>query len=196
MNLRKLSFKKITFYLFFLLFGISSNAGLLIDNNLFYYTNSLSTSKTESYNHYHLAASFSASVNKAYFLGWKSSYYSDTQKGSAGTMTVNGLEMGPRAGVYLSKSKWSSLSIAYLPIHTGTYSSDTGTVSKLSGSGFQFEFTFAPEVYTNLSPGISLLYHLGSYSTSENSTNTTSSVSYSRNGFFPSIYLHWNFGDE
>jgi hypothetical protein len=181
----------------FLLSALPAQAGLLLDQNLFYYTNAMNTSATESYQHYHVSMSVSASIPKDYFLGWKSTFFSDTQQGSAGTMKVaSGLEMGPRAGMYFTKSHWTSVAVTYLPIHKATYTSDTGTVSTLSGSGFEFELAFHPDVTTVLCPGFSLLYHLGSYSSSTSSTNTISDVSYTRNGFYPSIYLHWKFGDE
>ncbi len=113
---------------------------------------------------------------------------------SVGTAKISGLEMGPRLGVFLDKSRWWAFTATYLPVHSATYTSDTGTVSKLTGSGYEFELCFAPQVFKNLSPGVSLLYHLGSYSSSTDSSNTTSNVSYSRSGFTPSVYLHWVFG--
>jgi hypothetical protein len=185
-----------------LLFGILAglptvaHAGVLIDQNLLFLQNSSKTSDTETYTHYHASMTIGATMNRDFYFGWKVNYFSDSQQGSGGTMKCTGLEMGPRATYYLSKSHWTSFSLAYLPVHNSTYTSDQGVVSKLSGSGFDFELAFHPDSFTKLSPGISLLYHLGSYSSSENSSSTLSTVSYSRNGFYPSIYLHWRFGEE
>jgi hypothetical protein len=174
----------------------SAQAGVLIDQNLMYIQNSVKTDATESSTHYHAALTLSATMSKDFYFGWKSNYFGDTLQTSAGTMKIAGLEMGPRVGYYLTKGHWMSLNLAYLAIHNATYTSASGTVSKLSGSGFDFELAFHPDSFSKLSPGISLLYHLGTYSTSQDSNNTVSTVSNSRNGFFPSIYLHWRFGEE
>jgi hypothetical protein len=171
-----------------------SQAGLIIDNHLSFLDSRSSTVSSESYSKYNLSLSIGASIPKIFFLGWKTTTHADWQKGSAGTAKISGLEMGPRLGVFLTKNKWTSFTTTYLPVYSATQTTDTGTVTKLSGSGFEFEFTFAPEVFKHLSPGISLLYHLGGYSSATASGGATSTVSYSRNVFIPSIYLHWVFG--
>jgi hypothetical protein len=171
-------------------------AGLILDNHLFYFTNSLKAGNTDSYQQYHASISIGASIPKIYFLGWKSTYFSESQAGTAGTMTASGLEMGPRLGVFIGKARNFSFSTTYLPVNTASYTSAGGVSAKLSGTAFQFELCFAPEISKYLSPGFSLLYHLGSYSSSTDSGNTTSTVSYSRNGFRPSVYLHWKFGSD
>jgi hypothetical protein len=186
-------------FLFWLIDGCLSaltpaHAGLIIDNHLSFLDSRSSTVSSESYSKYNLSLSIGASIPKIYFLGWKTTTHADWQKGSAGTAKISGLEMGPRFGVFLTKNKWASFTSTYLPVYTANQTTDSGTVTKLSGSGFEFELTFAPEVFKHLSPGISLLYHIGSYSSATNSAGSTSAVSYSRNLFIPSIYLHWVFG--
>lgn len=177
-----------------LLVAIPSQAGFIIDNHLSFLDSRSNTVSSESYSKYNLSLSVGASIPKIYFLGWKTTTHADWQKGSAGTAKITGLEMGPRFGVFLTKNKWTSFTTTYLPVYSATQTTDTGTVTKLSGSGFEFEFTFAPEVFKNLSPGISLIYHMGGYSSATNSGGATSTVSYTRNLFIPSIYLHWVFG--
>ena len=186
---------RIVMSLFGCLFA-EARAGVLVDQNLMYLQNSMNTNATESTSHYHASITLSATMSKDLYFGWKSNYFGDSQQTSAGTMSVSGLEMGPRAGYYLTKGHWFSLNLAYLAIHNATYTSASGVVSKLSGSGFDFELAFHPDSLSKLSPGISILYHLGTYSTSQDSNNTVSTVSYSRNGVYPSIYLHWRFGEE
>ncbi len=180
--------------LLLLLVPSASRAGLIIDNHLFYLDSQSKTVSNESYSKYNLSVSIGASIPKRFFIGWKTTTHSDTQKGSAGTAKITGLEMGPRFGIFLTKNRWTSFTTTYLPVHNATQTTDTGTVTKLSGSGFEFELTFAPEVFKNLSPGISLLYHMGSYSSATDSAGSTSVVSYTRNMIIPSIYLHWVFG--
>jgi hypothetical protein len=94
---------------------------------------------------------------------------------------------------FLTKNRWTSFTATSLPVHNATQTTDTDSVTKLSGSGFEFELTFAPEVFKNLSMGFSLPYHMGSYSSATDSTGATSVVSYTRNMFIPSIFLHWVF---
>jgi hypothetical protein len=180
----------------FLMVGRNAVAGVLIDQNLIYLQNSMQTSTTESHTHYHASLTLSATMSKDFYFGWKSTYFSDSQTTSGGTLSATGLEMGPRAGYYLTKGHWFSFNLAYLAIHNATYTSQSGVVSKLSGSGFDFELAFHPDSLSRLSPGFSLIYHLGTYSSSQNASNTVSTVSYSRNGFYPTIYLHWRFGEE
>jgi hypothetical protein len=179
-----------------LIAGRNADAGVLIDQNLIYLQNSIKTAATESNTHYHASLTLSATMSKDFYFGWKSTYFSDSQQSSSGTMSATGLEMGPRAGYYLTKGHWFSFNLAYLAIHNATYTSQTGVVSKLSGSGFDFELAFHPDSLSKLSPGVSMIYHLGTYSSSQDSSNTVSTVSYSRNGFYPTIYLHWRFGEE
>ena len=178
------------------LFSSTARAGLIIDQNLFYFSNSVKTGGTDSYQQGHASISIGASIPKIYFLGWKSTYFSESQTSPPGTMTAHGLEMGPRFGVFIGKARNFSFSTTYLPVNTANYKSPAGVSSTLSGTAFQFELAFAPEISKYLNPGFSLLYHLGSYSTSTDSSNTSSTVSYSRNGFRPSVYLHWKFGSE
>jgi hypothetical protein len=178
----------------FFFFAPSARAGLIIDNHLFYASSAMKTTDNETNSRYTTSVFIGASIPKLWFIGWKSTLFADSTKDSAGEAKVSGLEMGPRAGVFLGKSRWWSFTTTYLPVHTAKHTSSAGVESKLSGSGFEFELTFAPEVFKNLSPGVSLLYHLGSYSSSTDSANTTSNVSYSRSGITPSIYLHWVFG--
>jgi hypothetical protein len=175
-------------------FSIPANAGFIIDNHLSFLDSRSNTVSSESYSKYNLSLSVGASIPKIYFLGWKTTTHANWQKGSAGTAKITGLEMGPRFGVFLTKNKWASFTTTYLPVYSATQTTDSGTETKLSGSGFEFEFTFAPEVFKHLSPGISLIYHIGGYSSATNSGGTTSTVNYSRNLFIPSIYLHWVFG--
>lgn|GEM_PF-3094705 len=169
-------------------------AGLILDQNLFYSSTATKTSFNESQSRYALSLFIGASIPKQYFIGWKTTLYQDSMKDSVGTAKISGLEMGPRFGLFIDRNRWWAFTTTYLPVHGGTYTSDTGTVSTLSGSGFEFELCFAPQVFKNLYPGVSMLYHLGSYSTSTNTSSTASTVSYSRNAFTPSIYLHWVFG--
>ena len=174
--------------------GKSAFAGLILDNHLFYSNVATKTALSENQSRYALSFFVGASIPKQYFIGWKTTLYQDSMKDSAGTAKISGLEMGPRFGIFIDRSRWWAFTATDLPVHGGTYTSDTGTVSTLSGSGYDLELCFAPEVFKHLSPGISLLYHLGSYSSSTNTSNTTSTVSYSRTGFTPSVYLHWVFG--
>jgi hypothetical protein len=174
--------------------GQAAQAGLIFDNHLFYSNVTTKTTLSESQSRYGASFFLGASISKLYFIGWKTTVFSDSKTDSAGTAKISGLEMGPRLGVFLDKSHWWALAANYLPVHSATYTSDTGTVSKLTGSGYEFELCFAPQVFNHLSPGVSLLYHLGSYSSSTDAANTTSTVSYSRSGFTPSVYLHWVFG--
>lgn len=177
-----------------LLMAPTSRAGLIIDNHLSFLDSRSSTVSSESYSKYNLSVSIGASIPKIYFLGWKTTTHADWQKGSVGTARITGLEMGPRFGVFLTKNRWVSFTSTYLPVYSATQTTDTGTVTKLTGSGYEFELTFAPEVFKHLSPGFSLLYHIGGYSSATNSSGSTSTVSYSRNLLIPSIYLHWVFG--
>ena len=171
-----------------------TQAGLIFDNHLFYSNVGTKTTHTESQSRYGVSFFLGASIPKLYFIGWKTTVFSDSMVDSVGTAKTSGLEMGPRFGIFFDKSRWWALTATYLPVHSATYTSDTGTVSKLTGSGYELELCFAPQVFKNLSPGVSLLYHLGSYSSSTDAANTTSTVSYSRTGFTPSVYLHWVFG--
>ncbi len=109
---------------------------------------------------------------------------------------MNGLELGPRIGFFIGKSRWMSFNVTYLPLHSGTYTSTTGVETKMSGNGYDFELAFHPEVSSVLSPGFSLMYHLGTYNSAVNPGNLTTAVSYKRNGFYPSFYLHWKLGED
>jgi len=179
-----------------MLFVRSADAGLLLDQSMVYFSNAITTSGANSSTHYHASFSLSSPVTKEIFMGWKSTFYGETQVDSSGTMKMTGLELGPRFGYYLGKSKWMSLSVAYLPLHSGTHTSSAGVQTKMSGSGFDFEYAIHPEVFSNLSPGFSLIYHMGTYTSATDASNTTSTVTYSRKGFYPSFYLHWKFGED
>jgi hypothetical protein len=187
-----------TLLLGFILFlsATSSHAGLVVDNHLFYFSNNVKTAADDKIENYYASICIGASIPKDFYLGWKSAFFSDKQQNASGTMTLSGLEMGPRAGYYLTKNHWTSFAMSYLPVFNGSHLSESGVSSKLSGSAFQFELNFAPDVFKGFSPGIALYYQIGNFTSSTNSTNTTSTVSYNRNGFYPTIYLHWLFGNE
>lgn len=184
------------FSFFILILGSTAQAGLYFDQSLGYYTNSISTSGSDSMSHYHASFALSSRMSKDFFLGWKTTYYNESQASATGTAKMNGLELGPRLGMFFGKSHWMSFNIAYLPLHSATYTSATGVASKMSGSGYDFELAFHPDAFRSLSPGFSLMYHMGTYSSSTDASNLTTTVSYKRNGFYPSLYLHWKLGED
>ena len=174
----------------------TAHAGLILDSNLLYRNSSTKTTTTESTSNYSVSGFIGASIPKAYFIGWKTTLFKDTLTTANGSPAIHGLEMGPRLGVFFGKEHWTSLSATYLPVHSGTYVNSAGNSYSLTGTGYELEFTFAPLVFANLSPGFSLLYHLGSYSSQTDPSNNTTQVSYTRNGFYPSFFLHFEFGAD
>ncbi len=174
--------------------GISSaRAGLIIEDNLLYFNSSLAASGSSSTSRLLGNIAVGATIPAEYQIGWSVNYISRSDGSGGGTSTLSGTEMGPRFGIFLGKQQWFSLAVVWHPLAKATYTPAGGTAQSLSGTGYEAELGFAPQVGKHLFAGMKLVYDHASYSQSTDASSVTSNVSYSLSSFLPTLYLSWRF---
>lgn len=183
----------LAFALCFFVTPLSSQAGLIIENHLYYFKDSWATGASTS-----AARSFGglfagATIPKIYILGWNTNFFSQTTESTAGNEKSTGYEMGPKGGLFIGKAQSFSLSLAIHPLVKATHTDAAGTELKLSGYGFQGELGFSPQIRKKLHAGVKIIYRYNKYTSSTDSGNTTSDVSFSQTSLMPVIYLSWRF---
>lgn len=168
----------------------SAQAGLIIDDNLLYFNSGLTTTADESTSNYIGSLAVGATIQPMWTVGWNITYNGRTSGSASGTTSLKGYEMGPRIGVLLGKSQWFNIAFTWNALANATYVGANGNES-VSGSGFGFEVGCTPQVTEHLYAGVKLLYDHVGYGKSTDSSNTTSTVSYSTNDFLPVLALSW-----
>jgi hypothetical protein len=174
-------------------FGGAAHAGLIIENNLAYMSSALTTGSSDSSTKYLGSLAFGATVPSSFQVGWNINLVSHADSTSLGSTSLSGTEMGPRFGWFIGKNQWFSLAASYHPLVSATYTPAGGSAEKWSGSGYELEAGFAPQVGKHLYAGIKILYDHAGYSSRTDSANATSDISYSYNSILPALYLSWRF---
>ncbi|MGE0615834.1 MAG: hypothetical protein AB7P04_09345 [Bacteriovoracia bacterium] len=172
----------------------SAQAGLVFTNDLLYYTNTLSSSSEDKVNRLYESLFVGASIPKVYFIGWNLGLQSRGNTTSAGTSSMSTLVTGPKFGVYIGKAQAFSLALAFNPLARATVTPAGGSEEKWSGYSIQVELGYTPQVGKHMYVGIKLIYDRASYSTSTNTANVQSNVSYGQSTILPLISLGWRFG--
>ena len=171
-----------------------AHAGLIIDNNLSYSNASVKSSDTDSSTQIMAVTSVGASFTNNLQVGWSFGYLSSSMgQGASTTKGLSGTVMGPRFGLFIGKSKNWNLAATWIATGSATYTSTGSTEEKWSGSGYCFEAGYGPEVAKNTTVGIKALYTAVNFSSSTNTSNTTSTVSYTFGGLTPALYLSFRF---
>lgn len=180
-----------TAFLFFL--SASSEAGLIVDQNLIYFSESLANSDEQQASQMVIGFSVSASISKSFQVGWNTNLISRSRTTSSGTETLSGQEFGPAFAMLLGKGQSILLGYAYHPLVQSTYVSTAGSTESWQGTGYQIEFGFLPQIKENLWAGFKVFYDTATYSKSTNSSNLTSTVSYTHSVLVPVVSLSWRF---
>ena len=171
-----------------------AHAGLIIDSNLSYANTSVKSSDTDSSTQIMVVTAIGASFTNNLQVGWSFGYLNSSMgQGASTTKSLSGTLMGPRFGLFIGKSQNWSLAATWLALANSTYTATGATEEKWQGSGYCFEAGYGPEVAKNTTVGIKILYTAVSFSSSTNTSNTTSSVSYSFGGMTPALYLSFRF---
>lgn len=178
---------------FICLMATSAQAGLIIENSLLYSSSALTTSSASTSSKLFGNISVGATIPKDYQVGWNVNYLSRSDNPGSGATTLSGTEMGPRFGIFIGKQQTFSVAVVWHAIASATYTASGGSAESLSGSGFQGELGYAPQISNHLFAGFKLIYNSVSYSKKTDSSNLTSSVSYSQSGVLPVLYLSWRF---
>lgn len=172
-----------------------AEAGLVFDQSGIYFLSSLDATAASSGGLLFGHAMLGATIPKIWFIGWSVNYFTRTVEFSGASDSLNVLELGPKFGLYIGKSRAWSLAATINPFVNATYTPSGGSAQSLGGLSFSGELSFAPQVAKNLYAGFKVIYHYSSYSESTVGSTTTS-VSYSLSTLLPMIHLSWRFGQQ
>ncbi len=170
-----------------LLFTPVSHAKLLLDVGAGYFSDSVTTSSSDTSKK--LVYNFSAllSISKNFWGGWGYMNMSSDRSQGATDVQLAGYSMGPAFKYQFGRSRTHSISAVYNLINNATYTTNTST-EEWSGSGYSFQFAAMPEVRENLFVGFTINYHSVNYS-KKVVGSTESSVSYTRTWLYPTLSL-------
>jgi len=179
--------------LILILMSSNAYAGLMIEDSFFYDISSVTSSGTDT--HSRIFDSFFAGSTFAhsFFIGWNMSYATRSAALGGNTSILNGYEMGPKIGMFLNKGQTLLLAVALNPLVRSTSTLVSGAVQSWSGMGAQGEIAYSPQIGKHTFIGVKLIFDYVSYTQSTDSSNLTSSVSYSSPVLMPTIYWSLRF---
>ena len=163
-----------------------------LDSNLFYQSDTLSTS-TESGStktFIDLSANLDLTKKGSFTIGFSYATSAISDKIS-GTDTGYGLtEMGIRFGYFIDKDRSWGLFATYNLVVTGSYDDGSSEVEWRGGS-YKIETGYRPMISEVLAAGIHLVYHSATFSEELASGSSYSTVSYSRGLIYPAISISY-----
>lgn len=171
--------------------GISpARAGLYLENNFFYFNNSIVSGASEAGSHLYESLFVGATFGKSFFIGWDLNFILRSRQITTATSSMSGLEMGPKFGTFIGKSQSLGLALAVHPLSNMAYTPAGGTSPLgLSGIAFQLEGGFTPQIGKNSFIGFKLLYNYAYFYRSTDASNVTSNVAFTHGTFLPTISI-------
>ena len=169
-------------------------ANLVLESNLFYYTNALTSTTSDTQSKWLGEVFAGGSIPKYYFMGWNVNLNNRSTSSAAGSTSLTTTEMGPRFGAFFGKGGIYSVALTFNPLVSATFNPPNGGgTEKWQGYGYLIELGFAPQVGKVLYAGVKIIYDVARYSSRTDAGNITSSVSYTQSSIFPSLYLSWRY---
>jgi hypothetical protein len=167
-----------------------------IEGNLFYLSDSLTASSTETTASRILgdvALMINLTKKGGITVGWSYNYVSATDS-AATEQSFSLTEMGPKFGFFFDKAKEWGLGLAYHLLSDATYDDD-GTQVTWEGNSYKAEIGYAPAFGESFRAGVYLNYYQANFSEQLDSSENFSTVSNSRSIIYPSIHFSYNFSD-
>lgn len=162
----------------------------MVDTNVFYISDTLTTDSNNANNATLFDLSFSLALTKDnnIFLGWEivSAAFTATTTVTAKHAST---DMGLKFSYFFGRSQVWGLGLGYLLLSNGTYDDGSGTSAKWRGTAIKADFGYAPEVATNTHLGFRLNYYAPTVNESVVGDTTLSKVAYKRATIYPSIYF-------
>ena len=177
------------------IFLASSHAkAALLDLNLFYISDSLTTATTASYGKtfYALCAALNIDHKGSYLVGWNYATYSSSEAVGSATTTYTSTQMGPKFLVFLNKDHNWLLGLAYNILTSANDQAGSAPAEIWRGTAYSADFGYHQMVSESLMLGLRLNYSTSSYS--EKLIGTAySTISYSRTFIYPSMAISFIF---
>jgi hypothetical protein len=162
-------------------------SGFVIDTGIHYLSRTLGVSSGSSTDARMYTTGFiGAAIPNVWFIGWDTAYFSTSTKAGSVTSSISGLKMGPRFGLYASKTRSLAFAATYQPYVRSTYKPTSGSYD-WQGWGYSFELSYTPQVTKWLFMGIKILYDVTMYNSSEDSNSTISTISVTDTAIYPSF---------
>lgn len=184
---------KLLIFQFLLLASVAARAEAVVDINYFMFTDTMKYSGTYSSSKTNYNLAVVVDVSKKIYIGWNIFGMTVSDKISSPSVTQKyaAADMGPCFRWKIDSKKMYSLNFAYLLSSTTTFT-NSSTTEKWRGVPMLVRFSIEPEISEKMHMGLSLGYYMMS-ATEKVVTNTTSTVSYSRNWIYPSFSLSYYF---
>ena len=177
---------------FLMLFSASSQALVIFDANVFYFTDDFTTDVSASAKRtlWDLSLGMNLSKKGRIVLGWNyaSSSFEDTADSETTTLTIS--DMGPKLSYFFDKEYVWSLGFTYNLITKGNYD-DNGTTKEFRGTSMKVDFGYTPSISENFSIGVKLNYYKPAFNEQISGETTLAAVSYSRTSIYPSMAFNY-----
>jgi hypothetical protein len=188
---------RISIVLILLFSGFKSwSASLLFfDTNLYYASDSLKTTATDSNSKmlYDICFGFGVSKNNKFQVGWNYTGHSFTDTVASVATTYTSTQMGPRFIYYFDKDRnWRS-SLAYNLSTSATYTAGSNPAEKWKGTGISLDFGYQMKLSDSFAFGIRLSYTTSTFTESLVNNTTYSTISYNRSFMYPSVATTYEF---
>lgn len=174
----------------------STTWALSIDANIFYFTDTLESTSTNSFTDtfYDVAITINLDKRGKFFTGWSyGSLTSERGTGSIPSITIT--DMGPIFGWHINRdNNWVMVAV-YNLISTADYTlTSSGTSEEWRGSSYKVSMGYKGYVVDEIfQAGLYLNYYGSTFSESVSDSTTLSNVSYSKSSIYPSILLSYRF---
>ncbi len=185
--------KNSTLAIFIFCFFLSplASAGL-VDLNLLYSTDSLSTTTSSSANKtfYDFCLGFSVYQKNSIIIGWNYAGYSTSSTASSVTSTYSSTQMGPKFLFYLNKDHNWRLGLAYNIISKATYQNGSSPSESWKGSAYAFDLGYQFQLSEEVFFGARLNYSMSSYNEKLIGTTYTTDTS-TQTFIYPSLAVSY-----
>lgn len=179
----------VTFLLMNILFTEVVRATVM-DLNLLYFTDSLSTNETTSYGatFYNLFLGLNLNRDGSYQMGWNYSNHLTESKESGVNVSYKTTQMGPGFIAYLDKKKAFRLGVSYNLVTTGSHQRSGEAKEDWRGTAINADIGYQIRFESRMSLGLRLNYSSASYVESRQNS-TVEDISHKKNLIYPSVAL-------
>ncbi len=184
--------KFFSFFLFIVCLCSSKASAGIVDLNLLYYSDTLSTTTNSSSakTFYDFCLGFSVYKNDSILIGWNYGSYATSSTANSSTTTYSSTQMGPKFLFFLNHDHNWRLGLAYNLISKAAYQNGASPSETWKGTAYAIDVGYQFQISDSLLFGARLNYSLSNYN--EKLIGTTYTTDTSTETFiYPSLAVSY-----